>query len=253
MIRSPLRRRRAAWSLPVPDACAPGRHALATPHLLIYTPVPQLDALAALAASADPDAQRWHGNQTDQLVPDPDTRHALLGMGPAGAIPRWFTKANPNLAEPFTPSPETFEFMVCVHRQSGRYAGHLELHPDRNELGGTLAPDHRGQGLGAELFLAGAELAHRVHVYETLSTPPPRPLSVDHEAAGSPTTRSQANRVVDVLSDRTSETSRPETSCNEIKSLTRSVPASRTSACPPRHDSRPRPNTGRRGRGQPRA
>jgi RimJ/RimL family protein N-acetyltransferase len=50
--------------------------------------------------------------------------------------------------------------LVCVHRQSGRYAGHLELHPDRNELGGTLAPDHRGQGLGAELFLAGAELAH---------------------------------------------------------------------------------------------
>ncbi|MFJ8636378.1 GNAT family N-acetyltransferase [Streptomyces sp. NPDC093568] len=27
-------------------------------------------------------------------------------------------------------------------------------------MGGTLAPDHRGQGLGAELFLAGAEFTH---------------------------------------------------------------------------------------------
>ncbi|MFF5359797.1 GNAT family N-acetyltransferase [Streptomyces scabiei] len=160
MIRSLLRRRRTASAVPVPDVCTPGRHALATPHLLLYTPVTKLDALAAVAAAADPEAQRWHGNQMDQLVPDPDIRQALLRLGPADATPRWFTKANPELAEPFTPDPETPEFMVCVHRPTGRYAGHLEIHRDTQEIGGTLAPDHRGRGLGAELFLAGAKFAH---------------------------------------------------------------------------------------------
>ncbi|WP_234333847.1 GNAT family N-acetyltransferase [Streptomyces viridochromogenes] len=52
------------------------------------------------------------------------------------------------------------EFMVCVRRDTGRYAGYLELDRDRGEIGGILAPDHRGQGLGAELFLAAAEFAH---------------------------------------------------------------------------------------------
>ncbi|MFD8045510.1 GNAT family N-acetyltransferase [Streptomyces chartreusis] len=43
---------------------------------------------------------------------------------------------------------------------TGRYAGYFELNPDKGEIGGNLAPDHRGQGLGTELFLAGAEFAH---------------------------------------------------------------------------------------------
>ncbi|KUN29968.1 hypothetical protein AQJ23_04350 [Streptomyces antibioticus] len=160
MLRSFLRHRRADSRHAVPDTCTPGRHALATRHLLFYTPVTKLDALAAIAAGADPDAQRWQGNQMDQVVSDAETRRTLLGMGPAGATPRWFTRSNPELAEPFELGPETPEFMVCVHRDSGRYAGYLELHHDSAEIGGILAPDHRGQGLGAELFLAGAEFAH---------------------------------------------------------------------------------------------
>ncbi|MGX1274811.1 GNAT family N-acetyltransferase [Streptomyces phaeoluteigriseus] len=160
MIRSLLRRRRAASGLPVPDACTPGRHALATRHLLLYTPVTHLDVLAAIAAGADPEAQRWQGNQAEQVVSDSDTRQALLRLGPADATPRWFIRSNPELAEPFEPSPEMPEFMVCVHRNTGRYAGYLELDHDRGEIGGTLAPEYRGQGLGVELFLAGAEFAH---------------------------------------------------------------------------------------------
>ncbi|MDO0939144.1 GNAT family protein [Streptomyces sp. DG2A-72] len=160
MIRSLLRRRRAASGLPVPDVCTPGRHALATRHLLFYTPVTQLDALAAIAAGADPEAQRWQGNQAGQVVPDADTRRALLRLGHSGASLRWFIRSNPELAEPFEPSAELPEFMVCVRRDTGRYAGYLELDHDRGEIGGILAPDHRGQGLGAELFLAGAEFAH---------------------------------------------------------------------------------------------
>lgn len=160
MIRSLLRHRRAVSGFPVPDACTPGRHALATRHLLFYTPVTKLDALAAFVAGADPDAQRWQGNQMDQVVPDADTRQALLRMGPAGATPRRFFRSNPELAEPFEASPGIHEFVVCVRSDTGRYAGCLELDHDRGEIGGNLAPDHRGQGLGAELFLAGAELAH---------------------------------------------------------------------------------------------
>ncbi|WP_105967856.1 GNAT family N-acetyltransferase [Streptomyces geranii] len=160
MVRSFLRRRRATSGLPVPDACTPGLHALATRHLLLHTPVTRLDALAAIATGADPEAQRWQGNHMDQVVPDTDTRQALLRMGPAGATPRWFIKSNPELAKPFEPSPGMPEFMVCVHRDTGRYAGYLELDHDNGEIGGILAPGHRGQGLGAELFLAGAEFAH---------------------------------------------------------------------------------------------
>ncbi|CAM5237116.1 GNAT family N-acetyltransferase [Streptomyces chartreusis] len=160
MIRSLLRRRRATSGLPIPHTCTPGRHALATRHLLFYTPVIKLDALAAISAGADPDAQHWQGNQADQVIPDADTRRALLRMGPAGATPRWFFRSNPELAEPFEPSPEMPEFMVCVRRDTGLYAGYFELDHASGEIGGNLAPDHRGQGLGAELFLAGAEFAH---------------------------------------------------------------------------------------------
>ncbi|MFJ4783495.1 hypothetical protein [Streptomyces sp. NPDC088794] len=87
MIRPLLRRRRAVTGVPVPDLCTPGRHALATEHLLLYTPVTQLDAVAAVSAGADPEAQRWQGNHMDQLVPDADIRRALLRMGPTIAAP----------------------------------------------------------------------------------------------------------------------------------------------------------------------
>lgn len=160
MMRSLLRRRREASGLPVPGACTPGRHVLATRHLLFYTPVTRLDALAAIASGADPDAQRWQGNHMDEAVPDPEIRRFLLGIGPGYATPRWFLRSNPELAEPFVPDPEVPEFMVVVDRGSGRYAGFLTLHDDRTQIGGILAPDHRGQGLGAELFLAGVEFAH---------------------------------------------------------------------------------------------
>ncbi|UUU36648.1 GNAT family N-acetyltransferase [Streptomyces sp. CA-210063] len=157
MVWSLIRRRRADARRPVPDACTPGRHALSTPRLLFYAPVTQLDALAAIATGADPEAQRWQGNQADQVVPDADIRRSLLRMRPADAT-RLLT--NPELAEPFEPGPEMPELLVCVRRDTGRYAGCLELDHDRGEIGGNLAPDHRGQGLGAELFLAGALWAH---------------------------------------------------------------------------------------------
>ncbi|MFC8246195.1 hypothetical protein [Streptomyces chartreusis] len=52
------------------------------------------------------------------------------------------------------------ECLVWVRRDTGRCAGYLELDYDRGDIGGFLAPDHRGQGLDAGLFLPGVELAH---------------------------------------------------------------------------------------------
>ncbi|MCZ0985069.1 GNAT family protein [Streptomyces diastatochromogenes] len=47
-----------------------------------------------------------------------------------------------------------------MRRADLSYAGGLQLEHRAGEVGGWLAPRCRGQGLGAELFGAGALLAH---------------------------------------------------------------------------------------------
>lgn len=106
------------------------------------------------------DAQRRLRGQAGQVPLDADTRRALLRMTPRTPLPVAFVRSNPELAEPFEPSTEVTECLVCVRRDTGRCAGYLELDHDRGDIGGFLAPDRRGQGLDAELFLAGVELAH---------------------------------------------------------------------------------------------
>ncbi|GHI03843.1 hypothetical protein AQI88_08770 [Streptomyces cellostaticus] len=155
MIWSLVRRSRAG--LPAPGQCAPGRHVLATERLLLFTPRTLLDVAAALAASADAEAQRWLGNQTDRIAPDPGTRRVLLEWRPAGDDGRRVPR---RLAKPFTPGPDDPVFLVCVRRADLSYAGALQLEHRAGEMGGWLAPRCRGQGLGAELFRAGAVLAH---------------------------------------------------------------------------------------------
>ncbi|KOV96240.1 GNAT family N-acetyltransferase [Streptomyces sp. NRRL B-3648] len=157
MVWSLFRRGRSAAGLPVPGRCAPGRHALATERLLLFTPRTRLDVVAALAAGADAEAQRWLGTKADEVLPDPDARRIALAWPPAGDDGR---RIPPVLAEPFSPGPDDPLLLVCVRRSDLRYAGALELHPQRGEMGGWLAPGCRGQGLGTELFRAGVELAH---------------------------------------------------------------------------------------------
>ncbi|MBY8840214.1 GNAT family N-acetyltransferase [Streptomyces sp. SP2-10] len=152
-----LIRRRTASGLPRPGRCGPGQHVLATERLLLFTPRTRLDVAAGLAASADTEAQRWLGTQADEVLPDPDTRRALLAWRPAGDDGRRIPRV---LAEPYTPGPDDPLFLVCVRRSDLSYAGGLELHHVTGEMGGWLAPDCRGRGLGAELFRAGVELAH---------------------------------------------------------------------------------------------
>ncbi|MEU2060394.1 GNAT family protein [Streptomyces sp. NPDC013455] len=157
MVWSLIRRRRAVSGLPVPGRCAPGRHVLATERLLLFTPRTRLDVMAALAASADAAAQRWLGTQADEVLPDPGVRRALLDWRPAGDDGRRVPR---ELAEPYAPDPDDPLLLVCVCRSDLSYAGALELQHRTGEMGGWLAPDHRGRGLGAELFRAGVELAH---------------------------------------------------------------------------------------------
>ncbi|MEU3858737.1 GNAT family protein [Streptomyces sp. NPDC028722] len=157
MVWSLFRRGPAARGLPVPGRCAPGRHVLATERLLLFTPRTRLDVVAALAASADAEAQRWLGTQADEVVPGPDTRRNLLAWRPAGDDGRRIPRG---LAEPYAPGPDDPLLLVCVRRSDLSYAGGLELEHRAGEMGGWLAPGCRGQGLGAELFRAGAELAH---------------------------------------------------------------------------------------------
>lgn len=152
-----VRRSRAVAGLPAAGACTPSRHVLSTQRLLLYTPRTQLDAAAALAAGADPEAQRWLGNHADQLVSDPDTRQTLLRMRPADAARR---SNSGTLAKPFEPPSGEPAFLVCVYRDDNRYAGALQLDQVSGQVGGWLAPGFRGRGLGSELFRAGALLAH---------------------------------------------------------------------------------------------
>ncbi|MFG3200722.1 GNAT family N-acetyltransferase [Streptomyces sp. NPDC048192] len=155
-----IRRRRAAPAvLPVPGRCGPeaGRHVLATERLLLFTPRTRLDVAAALAACADAEAQRWLGTQADEVLPDPGLRRALLAWRPAGEDGRRVPR---KLARPYVPGPDDPLLLVCVRRSDLGYAGALELEPRTGEMGGWLAPACRGQGLGAELFRAGAVLAH---------------------------------------------------------------------------------------------
>ncbi|UFR00573.1 GNAT family N-acetyltransferase [Streptomyces sp. Go40/10] len=157
MVWSLFRRSRTGSGLPVPGRCAPGRHVLATERLLLFTPRTRLDVVAALAASADAEAQRWLGTRADEVLPDPGTRRALLAWRPAGDDGRRIPRV---LAEPYTPAPDDPLLLVCVRRSDLSYAGALELQPRAGEMGGWLAPGCRGQGLGTELFRAGLALAH---------------------------------------------------------------------------------------------
>ncbi|MEU6669670.1 GNAT family protein [Streptomyces sp. NPDC046727] len=141
----------------MPGRCAPGRHVLATERLLLFTPRTLMDVLVALAAGADAEAQRWLGTKADEVVPDPDTRRALLTWRPAGDDGRRIPR---ELAVPYVPAPDDPLLLVCVHRSDRSYAGALELQHRSGEMGGWLAPGCRGQGLGAELFRAGLELGH---------------------------------------------------------------------------------------------
>ncbi|MFI0407837.1 GNAT family N-acetyltransferase [Actinomadura sp. 3N508] len=127
-----------------------GRHVISTPRLLFRSPT-IIDTMAALAAASDADAQRWLGWIPESVVPEPQ-RERLLDRRPRlrrpllGRVP---------VRDPL--------LLVAIDPQNRAYAGMATIHevtPDGCQVGGSLSPDYRGLGLGAELFTAIYQLAH---------------------------------------------------------------------------------------------
>ncbi|MFJ9034737.1 GNAT family N-acetyltransferase [Streptomyces sp. NPDC102274] len=158
MVWSRLRRRRAEVTLPGP--CGHHRHTIRTGRLLLYTPDNLLDLAAAAAAASDDQAQRWLGFTPQQVVVDPEVRQALTEMRPGDRLIE-LSSLPGHLTQPYEPQQrEDSVLLVAVRLDDGRYAGCVDLAVGEGAIGGWLAPHSRGQGLGAELFGAGALLAH---------------------------------------------------------------------------------------------
>ncbi|MEU6549001.1 GNAT family protein [Streptomyces sp. NPDC046915] len=64
------------------------------------------------------------------------------------------------LVQPFEPDPDVGQILIGVRLDDGRHAGATEVDTATAQIGGWLAPDARGQGLGTELFGAAALLGH---------------------------------------------------------------------------------------------
>lgn len=171
--------------LPLPGPCRHRRHTLRTGRLLLYTPETALDLAAALAAASDAGAQRWLG-WGDRALTDTRVVETLLGLRPGdtGAL-RSSRMLKDLLAQPYEPGPEDEVLLVGVRLDDGRYAGSTGVHPGTGEIGGWLAPDARGQGLGTELFRAAVLLGH-THLGL-------RTVRAGHEPANTASARALAN------------------------------------------------------------
>ncbi|WP_063775819.1 GNAT family N-acetyltransferase [Streptomyces odonnellii] len=146
--------------LPIPGPCGHHRHTIRTERLLLYTPDDLMDLAAVAAAGSDPQAQRWLGFTSRDVVAEPRVRQALIEMRP-GDNHTVLSSLPGYTAEPYEPlRQKDFVLLVAVRLDDGRYAGCVKLAVDEGTIGGWLAPHSRAQGLGAELFGAGALLAH---------------------------------------------------------------------------------------------
>ncbi|WP_167382902.1 GNAT family N-acetyltransferase [Streptomyces mangrovisoli] len=129
--------------------------------LLLYTPLIALDVMASAAAGSDAEAQRWLGSRAEELVRDEGTREVLLSMRADDDLSGFEAHDRLKMMRKLEQSAERFARLTAVHAADGRYAGATSASLETGEVGGWLAPDYRGHGLGAELFGAAAQLGHR--------------------------------------------------------------------------------------------
>jgi RimJ/RimL family protein N-acetyltransferase len=104
------------------------------------------DLKIMLAGASDPQAQRWLGWRADEVT-DEDARERLLCLraGEGTALPR---------------AADGHWTLAAVEWATSRVAGGVGCESDGRDLGGWLAPQFRGHGLGRELFAGAAEFAH---------------------------------------------------------------------------------------------
>lgn len=104
------------------------------------------DVRVMLAAASDAEAQRWLGWPKIVLIRE-SRRGFLLAKKPGQGRMR----APGRIGE--------FQ-MTAIDRATGLLAGGVGYEPENGEVGGWLAPQFRGRGLGAELFAGAAQFAH---------------------------------------------------------------------------------------------
>jgi RimJ/RimL family protein N-acetyltransferase len=126
--------------------CRTGSHVLVAPGIRLKTPTP-LDLRIAWAGASDPQAQHWLGFRPDLIVPEPD-RQRLLGTKPGRHGRGVQTGGSEHM-------------LIAADSRHGRLIGCVSCDVQTGEVGGWLAPEFRGRGLGAVLFGCGAELGHR--------------------------------------------------------------------------------------------
>jgi len=127
-----------------PATCPPDGHVVLTPRLLLRTPTKR-DLGIAKAAASDREAQRWLNWDRRDVMP------SLL---------RWLVMSQtPRQGRPVRYPPGKHG-LIAVDPWSADLAGSVAADLETGEIGGSLSPWFRGQGLGAELFGGAAELLH---------------------------------------------------------------------------------------------
>ncbi|MFI6599683.1 GNAT family N-acetyltransferase [Nonomuraea sp. NPDC050536] len=126
-------------------ACSKKLHVIETDEVVIRT-TGYWSLRAAEAAGTDEDAQRWLGWPSDMVRGYESSRDELL-----------------NLELDDEPDPVGSGWFALINRRNHRIMGTVKITSSRStrpEIGGYLAPQYRGQGLGAQLFTLGRILAH---------------------------------------------------------------------------------------------
>ena len=101
-----------------------------------------------MAGASDPGAQRWLEWPDKYLVPE-GKRERFLNVWPGTGF-----------LVPSRLTPDDIS-LVAVDPELNQLAGSVSMNWETREIGGWLVPEYRSRGLGAALFAAGAELAHR--------------------------------------------------------------------------------------------
>jgi RimJ/RimL family protein N-acetyltransferase len=130
---------------PATAGCRNGRHVLRTENLRLQIPT-RRDLQIMVAAASDPQAQRWLGWRADEVVADNDREWLLrLRAGEGSAVRR---------------ARDGHWTLAAVEWATDRVAGAVGCEADGRGIGGWLAPQFRGRGLGRELFAGAAQFAH---------------------------------------------------------------------------------------------